>query len=147
MKSTWETRDLPVLEAIVELTDAGEDRLEQQQLADRTGLDRPSVRLALFALANEDPRLFDYTDTSTMAGRDIGIIRDPTGHARRRVGQWPTPEKWTAHFVQALADAEANEQDAEQKSKLRRVLDAIAGAGTDLVAKAVAETAARSMGL
>jgi hypothetical protein len=43
----WEARDLPVLRAIVELTDEGVRHIDPQQLVERTGLDTRTVRIAL----------------------------------------------------------------------------------------------------
>jgi hypothetical protein len=58
----WEKRDLPVLRAIVELTDEGEWHMSAEQIAERADLDLATVRIALVQLANEHPPFFKFHD-------------------------------------------------------------------------------------
>lgn len=119
-----------MLEAVVAICDEA-DYAEKTVIAERTGLDRTTVRQALFALAAEQPPFFQYSDTSRMAGRDIDYITNPTGHARRTVGTWPTPESLADRIVAAFHEAAAEEPDPVRRSKLQQAADvgkaAIAG--------------------
>ena len=103
--ATWEDRDLPVLRAIVELSDEGEWHIDPDDIAKRLDFEVDKVRLALFALAAEEPPLFKYHDLTTYGGRDIGFVNSPTGHARRTVGTWPKPEGRVDQLVRALQAA------------------------------------------
>lgn len=69
---------------------------------------------------------------SSMGGPDLGGIRNPTGHARRTVGTWPKPEDRVAEMVAALREAAEREDDPEQKSRLRKTAEWLAGAGRDV---------------
>jgi hypothetical protein len=139
VKPTWEDRDLPVLRAIVELSDEGEWRLSPEQIAERLGFDVDRVKLALFALAAEQPPFFSYSDMSDFEGRDIGAIREPTGHARRTVGTWPRPEERVDQLVEALQAAAEQEPDTERKGALRKVASYAGGVGRDLMVEVMAK--------
>jgi hypothetical protein len=136
---TWEDRDLPVLRAIVELSDEGEEHIDPEQIGERLGVDVDRVKLALFALAAEQPSFFSYSDLTTYGGRDIGFINTPTGHARRTVGAWPKPEDRVDQLVQALRVAAEKEPDAEEKGALRKAASYAGGVGRDLMVDIMAK--------
>ena len=129
MESTWESRDLPVLEAIVAICDETGSSASKQAVAERTGLDEGTVRLSFFALAAEQPPLFRIGNPSSLAVRDINYATDPTGHARRIVGAWPTPESLAERIVAALNEAAEEEADDEIKGRLKRGAEALSGVG------------------
>lgn len=131
---TWSTRDEPVLEAIVELLDAAARAVDPPELAERTGLDVESVRRAIIALAHEDPPFFTYSDFSALNGpTDLRVIRNVTGHARRTVGAWPTPEMLADRLIAGIEQA-ANETDNEEEaSRLRRTGQWFGAAGRDVL--------------
>jgi hypothetical protein len=131
---TWSTRDEPVLEAIVELLDDGARVVNSPELAERTGLDVEDVRRAIIALAHEAPPFFAYTDFSALNGpNDLGSIRNVTGHARRTVGAWPTPEMLADRLIAGMEQA-ANETDNEEEaSRLRRTGQWFGAAGRDVL--------------
>jgi hypothetical protein len=74
-----------------------------------------------------------------MAGRDIDWATDPTGHARRSVGAWPTPESLAERLIAALDSAADDEQEPEKKSKLKQASRAIGGVGRDVLVEVVAK--------
>jgi hypothetical protein len=96
---------------------------------ERTGLDEATVQQALWALADEDPPFFSYHDLTTYGGRAIGFIHRPTGHARRTVGTWPTPEGLADRIIAALEDTAANAPTEEERSRAQKLLDAAKGVG------------------
>lgn len=56
MESTWESRDLPVLELIVaHFDDVDANRLDIEQLVDLAGIPKSEVLRALKALHEADP--------------------------------------------------------------------------------------------
>jgi hypothetical protein len=114
--STWDPRDLPILRAIVEISDEGMEWIEPEQLVERTGLDLSTVKAGLFALADEDPPHFKYVEFSSADSRDLGSISRPTGHARRTVDMWPTPEDRVTELIEALNRAAEKAPDPEPPS-------------------------------
>ena len=109
ISSTWESRDLPVLVAAVELCDDSDQETAMLgELGQRSGLSEGIVGRALRALAREDPPFFDGITES-----DWGIhgVAYPTGHARRTVGAWPTPELLASRLVAELKKAAEKEPD------------------------------------
>jgi len=61
---TWESRDLPVLRAVVTAADEGCEYVYPDQIAKRTGLELATVQRSLFALAPETPGFFTLSDAS-----------------------------------------------------------------------------------
>lgn len=146
-QDTWATRDLPVLEAVVELFDDGEWRVSGAQIAERTGLAEDVVQRAFFALVNEDPPLFKYIDTSSLVGPEIGWVYEPSGEARRRVGAWPTPESLADRLVQAMERAADSEPDEEKRSKLRHTASYLSSVGRDVLVEVIGSVIARGAGV
>lgn len=145
-KDTWTPRDLPVLEAIVELADEGESDINPSVIARRTRLDAAQVDGALAALANESPPLFHPIEVTTGDGkRHIYSVEQPTGQARRRVGAWPTPESLADQLVAALGVAAAAEPDAAKRSRLQSVVEFLGGVGRDVVVSVASGILTRSM--
>jgi hypothetical protein len=133
MESTWEQRDLPVLKAIVELTEEGLPHVARADVTERTGLDDDVVRAAYFALYGEQPPFCKFSDLSTLAGSDIDWARDPTGHARRTAGGWPTSESLADRIVAAFDDAARQTHDPEERARLIRAAEAVGGIGKGVV--------------
>jgi hypothetical protein len=143
---TWLVRDLPVLEAIVELTDEGETNIGPQVIARRTGIDVGQVNTALGALADESPSLFHSIEVTTADGkRHFAAVERPIGGARRRVGGWPTPESLADQLLAAFGAATAAESDAAKKSKLQGVAEFLGGVGRDVLVSVTSGILTRSM--
>lgn len=121
MDSTWESRDLPVLEAIVQLFDQTGEFVTGDQIAQHTGFDQQTVTLAVQALDGEDPRLLEARVIRPGGGEPLQVISvyNITGHARRMVGAWPTPENLIARLVAALEAVAATENDTVKRRKLK----------------------------
>jgi hypothetical protein len=132
--NTWDARDHPILRAIVEMSDAGAWYIEPPGIAEHTGLGVETVKAGLRALAVEDPLFFEYSDRTGMgqSQREIGGIRNPTGHARRTVGTWPKPEDRIAEMIAVLSEAAEREPDPEQKSFLRKAAAYMAAVPRDV---------------
>lgn len=129
MESTWESRDLPVLEAIVQLLDETGDSVEGEQIVKRTGFDSQTVALAVKALQGEDPPFFDARVIRRAAFRPLEVVSvsNLTGHARRTVGAWPTPENVIARLAAALEEVAATENDPVRRSKLKDAAAVVGG--------------------
>lgn len=130
MDSTWESRDLPVLEAVVEACDS-EVHADPAAIARATGLEYTQVQRALRALNAEHPPLFT---ARTQANGDIYIVVGATGEARRRVGAWPTPEGLAARILEDLNDAAERTTDPEKRTRLREAGKALGNLGQSALA-------------
>lgn len=147
MTTIWETRDLPVLRAIVELTEEGSDYVEPHAIASRTGLDGDQVQRALRSLSGEDPPFFSVTENPSLGGGPSFFdVHNPTGHARRTVGSWPTPQSLAESIVAAFQEAADNEADEAKKGKLRRVAESVREAGTGVVVGVLANVISGQIG-
>lgn len=129
VQSTWFERDLPVLQAIVELDDESDTPwLEDEQVAGRTGFDVATVRRSLKALANNDP---PYAEIGVASLAGDWEVKNVTGHARREVGQWPSPktsvEEQVAALLAAFQQAEEEAPDEASKSKIRAMAETFKG--------------------
>jgi hypothetical protein len=80
-------------------------------------------------LAAEEPAFFSYSDLTTYGGRQMGSITDPTGHARRTVGTWPTPDGLADRIITALEETAANAPSEEERSRAQKMLDGAKGVG------------------
>lgn len=129
MDSTWETRDLLVLRAVVQIEDETGERVEAGQIAEATGFEAADVQRALGALGREQPPFFRVVDDSDMSGTHYAGAENCTGHARRTVGAWPTPDGLADSIVAALQDAADNAPTEEERGRARKILDGVGGVG------------------
>ena len=145
MDETWTSRDLPVLRAIVQIYEETGQAMSPNQIESRTGLEMATVQLALRALASEDPPF--VTKMSRAMGGMVIFVGPPTGHARRAVGSWPTPESIADRLVTALDEAAEREPDPERKGWLRKTAAYLGHAGRDLAVEIGATAINRQMGM
>jgi hypothetical protein len=129
VESTWENRDLIVLQAAVKLMDASNRPVLPEQLAAATDLPIEDVQHALRALGGEDPPYFQCIDGSSLAGASIAGVTSPTGHARRTVGAWPTPEGLTERIIDGLQTAVDQSTDEKERTRAQKALDGVKGVG------------------
>lgn len=139
MEDTWASRDLPVLEAVADRIDRlfrpGGGYPEAWQIADSTGMEILDVVTALNALNGTYIKL--RTEVTTPSKWHI---TDVTPAARRAVGQWPTGASLVERLASGISQAAEQEQDPEQKRRLRSVARELGGA-----AKAIAINVASEM--
>jgi hypothetical protein len=142
---TWETRDLPVLKAIVELSDEGVHYIKPDAIAERTGLDKDQVQLALLALNTESPPYF----TPIEAGAEeplIIVVKDVTGSARRAVGTWPTGERLAKQIIEGLRAAAEAEPEEEKRSRLQQTIQFLDNAGWGVLLGVAGNIASKGLG-
>ena len=146
MESTWERRDLPVLDAVVRHFDEHQDDASLPTAADFTepaGLDVVQVHRAIRALS---PTYLQAVQSLSEEPGDIAVS-GVTDAARRSVGQWPSPEVWADRIIRELLDAADREPDEARRTKLRAAADALGGFGRDLLINVVANVAAKPIGV
>lgn len=132
MRETWESRDLPVLRAIVDLfVDTGDAYIDVGSICRRSGLDNNVVQPALRALYTE-PFLQEDGKRAKASG-ELYYVGAPTGNALRVAGAWPTPEALLDRLVRALETAGDEEgRDDEERSKFKRAALWLSGVGSQV---------------
>jgi hypothetical protein len=145
MDSTWEQRDLPVLEAIVRYFD--ENPMEPGptvgDIAQRTGRDPQEIFRAVKSLDETYLELRVY-----MAGGRVTphrVLR-VTDQARRAVGQWPSGDVWVDRLAAALREAAEQEPDPEKKTRLRAMAEGLGGFARDVAVGVLSGGITQSMG-
>jgi hypothetical protein len=143
MESTWESRDLPVLDAIVRYFDEhdGAEIPDVATFAKFTGMDPTQVARAVRALS---PR-FIKTQAALGGLMDVAVM-GVTDEARQAVGQWPSPEVGVERLVQALREAAEHEPDPERKGRLRALAEGLGGFARDVAVGVLSGGITQSMG-
>jgi hypothetical protein len=125
MPSTWESRDLPVLKAAVELYEEKGRGPRVSAIAARAGFDEDTVQRALRVLYTEPY----FEDVRTASGAGFIVVGKPTSAALRVAGQWPTPETQVERLIAAFhAAAEDESRPEEERSRAEKVGLWLAGA-------------------
>lgn len=129
MTDTWHQRDLPVLQAIVQLKDENPGQpISREQVEQATGLDSETVRRAVYSLHDEP-----YIETGGSLVDLHEYIKRATGDGKRAAEFWPTPDKLADLLRDAILQAAEREADPEKRSKLKALGDWLAGGGKDVV--------------
>ena len=137
MEDTWWSRDLPVLDAAVQLFQE-QDFVEAGELARATGFDVKDVARAL-----RDMQGHYVGQIQSMGDMDRWCITEVTPEARRAVGQWPTPENVVDRLAQAFTAAAEHEPDTRANGLAHSDADDHAHAHGDAGALEHAPTAER----
>jgi hypothetical protein len=143
MESTWERRDLPVLDAVVRYFDEhdGAEIPDVETFAKLTGMDPTQVARAVRVLS---PR-FIKTQASLGGLMDVAVM-GVTDEARQAVGQWPSPEVLVERLVQALREAAEHEPDPERKGHLRALAEGLGGFARDVAVGVLSGGITQTMG-
>lgn len=142
MADTWESRDLPVLKAVVELYEESGRRVHLSAIENATGFNKETVQRALRALYREP-----YFEEATGSfGGEILVVGEPTGKALRVAGQWPSPELQLQNLIAAFEAVAADDsRPEEERSRAAKIglwltgalqqvaIGALGGAGGNLM--------------
>ncbi len=138
MEETWTSRDLPVLDAVVQLLDESPGGLLLgQQVVRCTGMDRADVERAVWALSPDYVILGQQM--AAEGGIDMQCLDGVTAEARRVVGQWPTGESLVDQLTAGIEQAAEKETDPEQKRRLREVARGLGGAAKTIAINVASE--------
>jgi hypothetical protein len=126
VESTWLSRELPVLKAIVEAMEEHPDsEARLAELAQRSGLPLPDVDRAMKMLWVARPRYFEGI---AVEAETIPVcVTSVTERALRETGQWPDPESLVRSLIEALNTAAEAEADPDQKSRIMQVAETLKG--------------------
>jgi hypothetical protein len=131
VESTWETRDLPVLEAAIKHAEehGAIPGAYGSTLIESTNLSAEEVERALVALDGE----YIEVQKSLGGGPTRWRVSRIYPGARRAVGQWPSADIWADRLISALREAADNEPDPGKRSKLAQAADALGSLGGQVV--------------
>ncbi|MCU1698974.1 MAG: hypothetical protein JWR34_5037 [Mycobacterium sp.] len=142
MPATWESRDLPVLKAAVELYEEKGRGPRVSAIEVRTGFDHETVQRALRVLYTEPY----FEEVATASGVGFIVVGKLTSAALRVAGQWPTPETQVERLIAAFQAAASDESRSdEERSRAKQVglwltgalsqvaIGALGGAGGNLM--------------
>jgi hypothetical protein len=149
VSDTWHAIDLPVLRAIVLVeaeTDPGRP-ISETAVLERSGLnvDRDEWVRSLRRLVSGDYIGAKITITR-QKWKYLVQIWGATGEARRVTGQWPTGDDAYFALLETLDEA-IEEAPAEDKGRLKKLREAAAATGKDVVAEVLSRVIERRMGM
>jgi hypothetical protein len=118
MQDTWTNRDLPVLQAVVELYDeTGRHLTRATSVEQKTGFDQDTVQRALRALRSAP----FFQEGSEASGGYIVAVGPPYGNAYQIAGAWPTPENLLERLIAAFEAAGGDPNlDEPERSKAKQ---------------------------
>ena len=125
---TWDTRELPILDAVAVAEEAGK-AIGWGNVAETTGIEAEIVRRSLESLLSAD-YISGMAYHEGGGSFEIANIR-LTERGRRAVGQWPSGDPFVA-LTALLEHRIATESDPARRSKLQRFLDAMTDVGKDV---------------
>ena len=142
-RSTWQARDLPILEAVAAAEEA-DAAIDSDGLATATGLSETAVARGLAALLDGDYISGDDESSQTTPFALLDVRLRERG--RQAVGQWPSEDPFDG-LVAVLEARLAEETNAERKGKLGALLDALRGVGRDVAVAVLTDLVKQHMGV
>lgn len=134
MADTWETRDLPVLKAVVELYEETGRGPRVTDVVSRVGFDEDTVERALRALYTEPY----FEKPMGSAQKQFIFVGAPTSAALRVAGQWPTPEGQLDRLIAAFeAVADDEERPEQERSRFKQAALWLGGAASQVAINAL----------
>lgn len=126
VESTWESRDLPVLDAIVRWFEEHPPgaACAVRDIAEASGFDAMTVWKACRAM---DGVYVDLRQVMAGGNPEPHHIQAVSAEARRLVGQWPSAVDYLDRLLVALEERAADMDDPEQRSKLRKAAEYLGG--------------------
>ncbi|WP_201732784.1 hypothetical protein [Acidithrix sp. C25] len=143
--STWFERDLPILEAIIELLNEKRPHslLSINEVAEHLSRSKEEVYAAAHALGEEYITLREF-----LTGGDPGpyLVTAVTSAARRASGQWPSEELVIESLIRGVQIAIESETDPEKRSKLKQFLDSAVGVSREVLVGILTTTLTQKIG-
>ena len=142
-RSTWQARDLPILEAVAAAEEA-DAAIDSDGLATATGLSETAVARGLAALMDGEYISGDDVGSQTTLFALLDVRLRERG--RRVVGQWPSEDPFDG-LIAVLEARLAEESNTERKGKLHALLDALRGVGRDVAVAVLTDLVKQHVGV
>jgi hypothetical protein len=123
---TWNSRDYPVLRETARLVEEAEIG-QGARLADIAAAADVEVEAAIKALRALEAD--GMVEVRWMMPAHAARVVQISGEARRQVGLWPTPSTGLERMIEALEAIAEHTDDEDKRTRARRVLDGLSGAG------------------
>lgn len=120
LEDVWTTRDYPVLREVTRLIDGGWVHPGSDMITEATGLGADEVELAARALSRRGL-------VQLAAGFGPVAFAEVHGSAYLITGLHPDTDDALSALVQMLRDAADQETDEDERGRLRRAADGLAG--------------------
>ena len=140
LEDRWTTRDFPVLREVARRVDETMQYVSVADVMQATGLPEADVIRAGVALAGAG-----LVDTMGAMGHPVVRFTGISPEARRKVGLWPDAGDATDRLIWALEQKIEQTTDAEQRGRLAKLRDAVAGVGRDLMVEVTAAMLTRGI--
>ncbi len=131
VKSTWFSRDLPVLEATIAILTEPQHPgfVDVRAIAERCEMDAHDV----FDALRDMNGVYVNLQRNMSLDPDGQLVMGVTPIARTAAGQWPSVETLSGRLITSFQQAEQAEVDPVRKSRLRAVSDGLTGMGQQVV--------------
>jgi len=141
-ESTWDTREMPILEAVADAEAAGADATNDT-IAEATGLEDREIQRGLLALYEAQ-----YLTGIEAAAEELCYLINIRllERGRREVRQWPA-ENAVDRFVEALSERIEETTDPEERSRLEKLREGALSIGRDVLVAVLTKVATGGVGL
>jgi hypothetical protein len=140
-RDRWYSRDLPVLQHIVDALDQGSDLVDDEAMAEALGITHED---AVAAIENLERGGY-VTDISWTFGPNFSVTQ-VTERALRATGIWPNEETAGDQLLWILEQKVEAATTPEERTRWARIRDSVVGAGREFAIELGAAMAARTMG-
>lgn len=138
----WHERELPILRYTSQRMDEVPGSLvDTSDIAAHLDLDRRTVEACVRNLQNAG-----YFTSVVWDGGGGGTIMGVSERTLREVDIWPKGDP-LQDLLKALHDAEETATSPEEKTRVRKVIDAVSGASREVMVDVMASVIARQSGL
>ena len=145
IESTWDRREVVLLEAIARGEAEHDDDVQNDELEERTSLSDEDVEWGLKALVEAEPPYITGTDASSGGEFCVLLGIRLAERGRREVGQWP--DETVGPALMALLDQRIeSEPDGEQKTRLQRFRESARTVGIDVLTQLIVAASRQAAG-
>lgn len=129
LADTWHSRELPLLVEVARRLEESRGYVPTQEAGVTAGLTPEQTERAVVALA--DAGLVAGINEPGVIG--LEVVSKVSPEARRLVGLWPSEDAAADRLLAALDALVERASDPDERSRLLKVRDGLAGAGRDVV--------------
>lgn len=141
LEDVWGSRDFPVLCAVVQIIDAGDQPATTRQICEISGLDAATVDRSLRALGRTGYVTCHYKNSG------VGSVTGVAARAYEATGLHSDPAEVAASLVRLLETAARQSTDPEERSKLLAVAAAAGNIGGQVLGNVISSLLTRMAGL
>jgi predicted transcriptional regulator len=141
LDDVWGSRDFPVLCAVVQLIDAGDQPATTRQISEVSGLDAATVNRSLSALSRTGYVTCHYKNSG------VSSVTGVAAKAYEATGLHPDPTEVAESLVRLLEAAARQSTDPEERSKLLAIAAAAGNVGGQILGNVISSLLTRMAGL